>query len=214
MSNNIEFEYRFYNINEIDIKKKIKDLGGFLVHDKMLMRVTVYYHPLNKLNYYIRIRNESSKNKNFYTLTVKKLKKPFPVEHEIIIDDPKEADKILKMLGCQEKYIIEKIRESWSLDGCKEIVFDSYLGLPTFIEIDCKTLDSLNQITKKLGFDKKKSEKTGIKNLYYKLYGIPKNSNWGDNVEFKKSYKTFDKLIVKNKDKFKNIYNQQLVYLK
>ena len=68
MSNNIEFEYRFYNINEIDIKKKIKDLGGFLVHDKMLMRVTVYYHPLNKLNYYIRIRNESSKNKNFYTI--------------------------------------------------------------------------------------------------------------------------------------------------
>lgn len=213
MTQNIEYEYRFYNIDENKVKQKIINLGGCKIHDKMLMKINVYYHPQNKFNYYIRIRNEQYNEKKYYTLTVKKYIKPFPIEHEIIINDPNETDKILLMLGCKKKYTIEKIRESWSLDSCKEIVFDSYLGLPTFIEIDCKSLENLNKITKKLGFDKRKSEKKGTKSLYYKLYGIPKNSNWGYNIEFKNSYKIFDKLITKNKDKFKNIFNKQLSYL-
>ena len=213
MTENIEYEYRFYNIDENKVKKKIINLGGSKIHDKMLMRINVYYHPQNKFNYYIRIRNEQSNGKKYYTLTVKKNIKPFPIEHETIINDPDETDKILLMLGCKKKYTLEKIRETWCLDDCKEIVFDSYLGLPTFVEIDCKSLETLNKITKKLGFDRNKSEKEGTRSLYFNLYGIPKKSNWGDIIEFKNSYEIFDKLITKNKDKFKNIFDKQIAYL-
>tara|TARA_X000000368_G_C22419125_1_gene445259 strand:+ start:98 stop:214 length:117 start_codon:yes stop_codon:yes gene_type:complete len=33
------------------------------------------------------------------------------------------------------KYKIEKIRKVYQLKGCKEIVFDSYAGIPTYMEI-------------------------------------------------------------------------------
>jgi adenylate cyclase class IV len=52
----------------------------------------------------------------------------------------KEEYAILKMLGCKKLYDIEKIRETWEVGGCKEVVFDAYPGLLTYMEIDCHTV--------------------------------------------------------------------------
>lgn len=213
MTKNIEFEYRFYDIDQDKIKEKIIKLGGKKIHDRMLMTVKVFTHPYNNNCYYIRIRNEQDEKQIFSTLTVKKFQKEFPIEHEIKINDNSEAEEILKMLGCKVKYIIEKIRETWFLEGSKEIVFDSYAGLPTFLEIDCKSLESLNNLTKKLELDVKKKGKKGIKHLYLEHYGIPLKSDWGDNFSFVNSNKIFEKYITKNKKKFLEIFNQQILCL-
>ena len=61
-----------------------------------------------------------------------------------------ECDAILKLLGCKVNYKIDKIREIYQLKGYKEIVFDSYAGTPTYMEIDCYNLSSLEKMGKNI----------------------------------------------------------------
>ena len=129
-----EYEIRIYDFDEKLVKKKIKENGGKIINKKTLMSIITYHHPLNKKDLYIRIRNEGDK----ITLTTKSnLKSKFLTEREVIIDSMEEDEDILKMLGCKEKYRNEKIRETYGLKGCKEVVFDSMPGTPTWMEIDC-----------------------------------------------------------------------------
>ena len=138
----------------------------------------------------------------------------YVVEREVIINSVEEGDAILKLLGCKVNYKIEKIREIYQLKGCKEIVFDSYAGLPTYIEIDCHNLSSLKNISKLLGYTIDDHDKRKIPDLYYELYGIPKNAKWGDDVTIKKAKKIFTPLIKKNKKNFMDILKKQMKLVK
>ena len=124
-----------------------------------------------KRNTYIRIRNEGKQ----ITMTYKeKLNQKFPVEREVEIDSFKEGEAILLSLGCKLRYGIEKLRETYSMKGAKEIVFDSYPGLPTYMEIDCHSLADLKRVAGKLGYKISDHDKTGPGDLYELLYGIKK----------------------------------------
>lgn len=51
------------------------------------------------------------------------LKNKFVTEYEVEIDDFQSGVDLLLSLGCKIKYYAEKIRETWKVPGCKEIVF-------------------------------------------------------------------------------------------
>jgi predicted adenylyl cyclase CyaB len=205
---NREYEIRIYDIDENKIKRKIKQLGGKMVQKKMVMPIIVYYHPLNKKDFYIRIRNEGAE----ITMTLKTdISKKYPIEREIVINSVEEGDAILQLLGCKLKYKIEKIREIWKIKGCKEIVFDSYAGLPTYMEIDCHSLSGLKSVAGKLGYKLSDHSKKGLRDIYYELYGIDKKVKWGNNkITFKNAKKIYIPLIKKNKKLFISILNEQL----
>ena len=71
------------HINMNDMKKKLKKIGGELIHKEQIFFYIVYEHPLKKKNYFIRIRNEG----RFLTMTVKrKMNEKYPIEYDIIIE--------------------------------------------------------------------------------------------------------------------------------
>lgn len=203
---NKEFELRFYGYSESKVKSKIKELGGLLINKKRIMPLTVYNHPKGKKDSYIRIRDEGKQ----ITLTSKtNLKKKFVTEYEVEIDNFEQANLILTSLGCKKKYHIEKIRETWQLPGCKEIVFDSYPGSDTYMEIDCHSEKSLMSIAKKLEvYPDFVAPNFNLGDHYLDEYGIKKNRKMGD-LTFKDAKKQIGKYITKNKDKFNNILKKQ-----
>jgi predicted adenylyl cyclase CyaB len=207
----LEYEIRIYNINEKKIKKILKENGAKLVQKKTIMPLITYTHPRGKKDSYIRIRDEGHE----ITMTAKSnLKSKYVVEREVVINNMEEGHAILTMLGCKVKYKIEKIREVYQLKGCKEIVFDSYAGIPTYMEIDCHDLSSLKKISKLLGYTIDDHDERKLADIYLELYGIPKNVKWGEEVTIKNGKKIFGPLIKKNKKKFMEILKEQMKLVK
>tara|TARA_B100000768_G_scaffold179917_1_gene198663 strand:+ start:888 stop:1529 length:642 start_codon:yes stop_codon:yes gene_type:complete len=210
-NNNLEYEIRVYDIDEKKIKKILKKNGAKLIQKKTIMPLITYSHPKNEKDSYIRIRDEGHE----ITMTAKtKLKAKYVVEREVVINSIEEGDAILKLLGCKINYKIEKIREVYQFKGCKEIVFDSYAGIPTYMEIDCHNLSSLKKMAKLLGYSVDDHDTRSLSDIYFELYGIPKEAKWGDEVTIKNGKKTFRPLIKKNKKKFMDILKKQMKLVK
>jgi adenylate cyclase, class 2 len=207
---NLEVEQRFINIDTIKFRKKLKNIGAKLVNPKRIMPLIVFKHPRNKKDSYIRIRDEGKQ----ITLTSKtNLKNKYVTEYEVEINNFEEGIKILNSLGCKKKYFIEKIRETWILPGCKEIVIDSYPGLKEYIEVDCHNEKSLNAAIKKLGLVRpSKDIDLSVTKMYYEQYGIPMKRNTSGDLTFKNGKKFFNKLIKKNKSVFNKILKEQQNY--
>jgi len=208
----LEYEIRIYDINETKIKKILKENGAVLIQKKTIMPLIVYHHPKGKKDSYIRIRNEGHE----ITMTIKtKLKSKYVVEREVVINSIEEGDAILKLLGCKVKYKIEKIREVYQIKGCKEIVFDSYAGTPTYMEIDCHSELYLKKIAKLLGYKLDDHDTRQLRDIYFEQYGIPKNAKWGDSdITIENGTKIFGPLITKNKKQFMDILAKQMKLVK
>ena len=209
-----EYEYAFLfdeNIKEHDIKRKLKQMKE--KHMKpMMFSIMVYSHPSNDKDIYIRLRDEGIKK----TFTVKtKLGSKFVTELETTVDDIKIVNDMLIVLGCKLLYTVEKLREIWTIDYVGkedvEVVFDSYPGLPTYMEIETDSEDKLNKFCKKLGLDPSQRYQGG--GLYDELYGLPKNRKVGGNLTFKSAKKVFLKIITKNKKIFNDTLKKQQEYI-
>ena len=206
MNKNREFEIRLYNIDEKKIKKILKENNAVLINKKRVMPLIAYHHPKGKRDSYIRVRDEGKQ----ITMTVKtKLRSQYPIEREVVIDSFEEGDAILKFLGCKKKYLVEKIRETYQLKGCKEIVFDSYGGIRTYMEIDCHNEKSLKKIANLLGYKLEDHNKKGLTDIYFETYGIKRNRKKGE-LTFKNAKKILGPLITKNKKLFTEILKNQL----
>ena len=211
MSKHLEIEAQFDNINYAQLIKKIKEHDGILTNKKRLMSLRTYVHPLNKDNTYIRIRDEGDK----ITMTYKERKdkkQKYPVEREVIIDNMEEGDAILRSLGCKKLYDIEKIRETWKIGNCKEVVFDEYPGLLPYMEIECNTETQLKKVAKMLGYSLEDASKVNIGKKYEHLYGIPDDRKKGS-LTFKDASKILGKYITKNKKNFNTILKNQQKFL-
>ena len=113
------------------------------------------------------------------------------------------------MLGFKKAYSIQKLREKWKEKNCKEIVFDTYPGLPEYMEVECDSLDKLRKIIKKLNLVEEK-----YFNLYKTLYGIKPQKKKLTDLTFDSAKKIFIKKIKYNKNLFKKILKVQKKYIK
>ena len=207
-----EVEKRFKNINIRSLRRKLKTLGAKKINPKKIMPLIVFYHPNSKKkkDVYIRIRDEG----NQITMTTKtNLKDKYPIENEVNIDNFEQAILILLSLGCKKRYYVEKIRETWILPGCKEIVIDSYPGLADYIEIDCHSEVALFNAAKKLRIKIDDNHKNPqVDDMYMKYYGITKNRKFSEELTFKNGLEVFKKYIKKDKKKFIKILKEQQKY--
>jgi len=206
---NKEYEVRITNIDTTEFRKKLKKFGAKLDNPKRLMPAVVFTHPNNIKDSYVRIRDEGKK----ITMTSKSnLKNKFVTEYEVEIDDFQIGFDLLLSLGCKVKYYVEKIRETWKIPGCKEIVFDSYPGLKEYIEIECNSEKILNSTMKKLDVKPDDSDIT-IDGMFLNQYGIKKDRKKSDKFTFKDAKKNLFKFIKKNKSIFNKIIKEQLDFL-
>jgi predicted adenylyl cyclase CyaB len=201
-----EYELRFINYKKNILIDKLKSLGGKQIHKPVIYEYIVFKHPLNKKNTYIRVRKEF----NHTTFTYKNnTNKKFVDEYEIEVSNYDILINMLYMMGFKKAYSIQKLREKWSLNNCKEIVFDTYPGLPEYMEIECDTQDNLYKTIKLL--DLKEEKLFGVTDLYYNLYQIEKtkqNAKLND-LTFNTAKKIFSKRIKKNKLLFFKILKTQ-----
>ena len=188
------------NILMQELKQRIINIGGKIVQEESIYYHIVYYHPYHKRKDFIRLRNEGK----HITLTHKIHNHKYPIEHEIIVNNFREANNILKLLGCKYKYECHKLREVWELDGCKEIVFDTYPGVETFAELECNSIEDIKIVLHRLNLDTNldKYHRLKINEYYNNMYGIPGISHT------KKNRKITHRLS------FKTAYNELLNYAK
>jgi adenylate cyclase class 2 len=205
-----EFELRFLNYNKKNIISKLKDLGAERVHKPIIYKYTVFEHPLNLENTYIRLRKEGDKT----TFTYKhNTNEKFVDEHEVFVSDYDTMLDMLYMIGFKKKFSIQKLREKWKIKGCKEIVFDIYPGAPEYMEIECDNEKNIHILAKKLGLDTKKEFYIG--DIYFDLYGIePPNKDTHDDLTFDTCKTVFNDRIKKNKKMFNKIVKHQISYVK
>jgi predicted adenylyl cyclase CyaB len=187
------------NIPMQELRKRILSIGGKIIKNESIFYHIAYSHPHKKNKDFIRLRNEGQ----YITLTYKIHNHKFPIEHEIIVNNLNEANNILKLLGCKYKYECHKLREIWKLDGCKEIVFDTYPGVETYAELECDSIEDIKLVLQKLNLDTNLDEYNRIKiNEYYNVnYGIPYNKN--RKLTFKTAYNQLLNKATKNKELLK-----------
>ena len=150
----IEFEAKFLDIDKIEMRKILKDLGATLVHEKQRYVRIIFKRCTDDVKGFARIRNEGDK----VTMTVKIYKDPkFPEEYEVEIKDGFEKGaNFLRSLGLEQKAFQETYREKWSHPLAHEITFDDVPGIPTYMEVDCTGEENLNKLVDLLKLDKSK----------------------------------------------------------
>lgn len=199
---NKEFEYRYFGYDKIKTIEKIKKLGFICKQNS-----TIIYNIVlkNKTNLYHRLRTLDGIN-FIYTQKKQNFNKDFDDEIEIKLEGDEETIlSLLKNLGLNEKYRVEKMREIWLKDNI-EIVFDIYPGAPEYCEIETNDEKTLENIEKELNF-KKYRFKGGMKFLMKKCFNIDKKNN------FKISFKSIPyirELVSKNHKLFDDLFDDYL----
>ena len=168
-----EYEAKYLDINVKAVQKRLRAIGAKLVHSNTRMIRTIF-DSCNK-DGFVRLRQEADK----VTLTSKIFSGKYPEEHEVTICEPYESGQsFLTSIGLKKKAVQETMREKWNIPSHKdvnEIVFDMIPGIPTYMEIDCKSEATLNYIENKLGLDITKRRYGSFDNQYLEYYGIPKD---------------------------------------
>ena len=168
-----EFEIKIINPDIELFKKILKENNGKQLHPKYKMNRHVFKHPDPSIDGFVRLRKEGD---NKTTLTSKIFNKSkFPLEYELTINEPYEKGlEFLKKSGLILKSFQETAREKWTHPLAKEVVFDTWPGIPEFIEIDCESEENLKKMIQLLNIDNKNIRYDGVDSLYEELYKIPK----------------------------------------
>lgn len=204
-----EYEAKFLDIQYQSMKKKIKDLGGKLVHEKKKYVRSVFDLCNSDKKGYARVRDEAGN----VTITVKIYNNPdYPDEYEIETkNDFETAKNLLIAMNLQLKAFQESYREKWSIpiEGVHEVTFDTLPGLPTYMEIDCTTEEALEKMIKLLGADKSKMRKGAFDRTYEEYYGIEREviNKHTPSITFKNSINELK--VSKNKDLLIKIHSEQ-----
>ena len=103
-------------------------------------------------------------------------------------------------MDAKKKYYIEKLRETWNLKGCKEIVIDSYPGMQEYIEVDCHTETCLFKAVKKLGLKYDGKKLPNVSDIYYDQYNISKKEKHMSILLLKMPIRYFGNMLKKIKN--------------
>ena len=189
-----EIEGDFLDIDVAKIKKTLEKLGAKKVFEKKYKRKVLAINGDYHNTFWVRVRDEGDK----ITLTYKKPlgagqgAKGTDLGMEEIEVDVSDFDKtvlLLEKIGLQVCIYEENFRTRYGLDGV-EVDIDSWPLIPTFLEIEGKSWDEVNQTAEKLGFNPKDMYVCPIGKIY-SVYGI--NVHDYTMLTFKKQVKKVDK---------------------
>lgn len=163
-----EIEAQFLDINKDDVRLKLREIGAELKKPEVLMRRVVFYTGEHS---FARVRDEGDR----IVMTYKNVKDDYSIlgtkEVNVEVSDYDDAILFLEGCGLKIKARQETKREIWKL-GEVEICIDTWPWIPTFIEIEGPTEDSVWQIANKLGFQKEQAKFGSVDTTYQHYYGI------------------------------------------
>jgi len=168
----IEYEATFLNIDKQEIRERLRKIKGKLIRPEFLQKRIVFSLPKgNEIKGgWVRIRDEGDK----ITMSLKVVDDvTIESQKEIClkIDNFKEAEEFLTILGCQKKAYQESKRELWKIAGA-EVTIDEWPFLEPFVEIEGDSEESVKNIAEKLGFDYKDALFCSTDTIYSKKYNL------------------------------------------
>lgn len=177
----LELEATFININKEDLRKRLRENGATLVRPEIKMKKTIF--DLGQ-NIFARVRDEG----DHITATYKNVSDASKIDgtHEVnlIVNDYDRAVAFITALDIKPKAQQETMRESWILNGT-EIDIDTWPWLPTFVEIEGKTIDSVKAVSKQLDFDYADAHFGSVDEIYRLYYNVTNDDiNFAPEIKF------------------------------
>lgn len=164
---NSEIEATFINIDKDNLRAKLKTAGAELIQPEILMRRTIFDVDEHS---FARVRDEGNKitmsYKHLDELSLSGMK-----EACVEVNDFQEAVNILQALGHKIKAEQEALREEWLLDGVK-VDIDTWPWLPSYVEIEGSSEESVKNVATKLGFDMKDAYYGSVDRIYQVYYDV------------------------------------------
>ena len=163
-----EIEAQFLDIDKDAIRAKLKAVGATLEKPEILMRRVVFDTGGHS---FARVRDEGDK----IVMTYKNISDDYSIlgtkEVNIEVSNYDDAIALLQGCGLEIKARQETKREIWKF-GEVEICIDTWPWLPTFIELEGPTENSVWSLAEKLGLDKSKAKFGSVDTTYQHYYGI------------------------------------------
>ena len=150
-----EYEVRVLEIDKENLVKRLKDLGAEFQWDYIQKRYVYDFIPSID-GKWIRLRTNGKKT----TLTIKNL-----VSSEIEVDSFEKANLILKELGYEAKGYQENRRCQYVLNEV-EIDIDSWPLIPTYLEIEGPSEESVYNTLEVLGYTKEEVTTRDVEGIY------------------------------------------------
>lgn len=174
-----EIEIKFLDVNVDELLSNLGKLGAVKVGDFFYKRVHFDYpdHRLGKSGAHIRIRDEGER----VTLTHKKVKDfttreqitkdAVILENEVVVSDFNKTCELMIELGLIQEDYQENKRTRYLLEDV-EVDIDSWPLIPTYVELEGKSLEQVEKVATMLGFDLSTSVRYSAGVIYERHYGI------------------------------------------
>jgi len=205
-----EIEAKFLEVNFNDLRKKIKAIGGKRIHPLMLYRRYIFNLFDKTKNGFARIRQENNK----VTMTIKTYdESKFATETEVELKSTLEEARVFMInSGFVQKAYQETLREKWSVDGCPEIALDTVPGIPTYVELECKTVADIKKVAKQLDLDFSKAEYGSYTKQYIDYYGMTADeiNKQTPMLTFKSIISDIKPFVRKNNELLKKVAKEEL----
>ena len=163
-----EIEAQFLDIDKDAIRDKLKEIGATLEKPEVLMKRVVFNTGPHS---FARVRDEGDK----IVMTFKNVDDDNDIlgtkEVNISVNDYEDAVLILQICGLEIKARQETKREIWQYKNV-EICIDTWPWLPTFMEIEGPTEESVWNTAKKLGYAKEQAKFGSVDSTYKHYYGV------------------------------------------
>ena len=130
-----EYEAKFLSVDVAGLRAKLAALGAVRAFPRTLLTRKIFENDALEGGAWLRLRDEGARS----TLTLKQVTDATTIdgttEIETEVADLRAMSEILHRLGLREVRYQENYREEWRLG---EVVFDfdTWPGLPTFVEIE------------------------------------------------------------------------------
>ena len=163
-----EIEAQFLDIDKEAMRIRLNEIGAKLEKPEVLMRRVVFYTGEHS---FARVRDEGDK----IIMTYKNISDEHSIlgTKEVNVEASSYDDAILFLRGCglEIKARQETRREIWKLDEV-EICIDTWPWIPTFMEVEGPTEESVWEVAKKLWFGKDQAKFGSVDTTYQRYYGV------------------------------------------
>jgi adenylate cyclase, class 2 len=160
-----EYEAKFLAVDVTGLQARLKALGARQAFPKTLLTRKIFENDVLEGGAWVRLRDEGTRS----TLTLKQVTDPTTIdgttEIETEVADIHAMAEILARLGLAEVRYQENYREEWRW-GQIACDFDTWPGLPTFVEIEGPDEASVRQAAATLGLDYTQARFGSVDEIY------------------------------------------------
>ncbi|MBP3464296.1 MAG: CYTH domain-containing protein [Clostridia bacterium] len=182
----VEYEARVLEIDKEKLEEKLISLGAQKIADFDYKRRVYNFNPSTDKKW-IRLRTDGNKT----TLTIKEVKSQEidgTEESEILVSDFEETNRMLNKLGYYAHTYQENKRTRYTLEGV-EIDIDTWPYIPTYVEIEGKSVDEVKDTIKKLDLQDHIVTSNDVQEVFRKYYKIDiakkENVKFGEELDKK-----------------------------